>query len=124
MIIIKNIIKKIGIFILIEILLIFIVSLLNLIGVNSSITKMIVFISNIIVFFMFGYKSGKKSNRKGVSEGLINGITLIGILLIISLIFFAKAFSLGTALYYLSLLTVSIISAIIGKNKKVDSTQD
>ena len=73
---------------------------------------------------MFGYKSGKKSNRKGVSEGLINGITLIGILLIISLIFFAKAFSLGTALYYLSLLTASIISAIIGKNKKVDSTQD
>ncbi|MBR4231444.1 MAG: TIGR04086 family membrane protein [Bacilli bacterium] len=123
MINIKNLFKKFGIFILIEVLLVLVMSFFNLIGVNSSFTKILIFISNIVIFFVFGFKSGKKSNRKGLNEGLINGFILIGILFLISLIFYAKSFSLGTIFYYLTLMTTSIISAIIGKNKKVETTQ-
>ncbi len=124
MIIIKNIFKKIGIFILLELLLIFIMSFFNLIGTNSSLTKTLIFISNIVIFFVFGYKAGKNTNRKGLHEGIINGLILIGLLFLISLFFYHKSFSLGTLLYYLTLWTTSIISAIIGKNKKKETTQD
>ena len=124
MIIIKNIFKKIGIFILLELLLVFVMSFFNLIGTNSSLTKTLILISDTVIFFVFGYKARKNTNRKGLHEGIINGLILIGLLFLISLFFYHKSFSLGTILYYLTLWTTSIISAIIGKNKKKETTQD
>ena len=124
MIIIINLLKKIGIFLLSEFLLIIIVSLFNLLEISSSFTKIMVFISNIIIFFIYGYTSGKKAKRKGFHEGIINGFILIGLFFIISLIFYHNSLSHGSIFYYLTLWTISIISAILGKNKKIESTQD
>jgi putative membrane protein (TIGR04086 family) len=123
-ILIKNnlkIIKKYGIFILVEVLLAFIMGLFNLLGMNTSLSKIIIFITNIIIFFGYGYISGKTAHKKGFEDGMIQGLTLISILFVISIIFFHKNLSLGSLLYYLVLLITTIISGIIGKNKKEDS---
>lgn len=127
MIYIKSLIKytkKLGIFLLIEIFLAFFMSFFNLIGVNSSLTKIIIFITNIIVFAIFAFINGKTTNKKGFIEGIITGLLLIIPLFLISLIFFKNNLSLGTSFYYICLFTVSTVFATIGKNKKVDSKQD
>ena len=113
-----------GIFILLEVLLAFIMGFANLIGLNSSLSAIIIFIINIIIFFTYGFIFGKTTNKKGFLEGIITGGILILTLFIFSLIFFHKALSLGTLFYYLVLLFVTIVSATIGKNKKTDSTPE
>ena len=118
---ITNNIKKYGIFLLIEVLLAFVMGLFNLLGMNTSLSKIIILLTNIIIFFSYGYISGKKTSKKGYKDGLIQGLILISILFLISLILFYKDLSLGTIFYYLILLITSVISGIIGKNKKEDS---
>ena len=48
-----NYLKFIAIFLIVELMITFITSLLNLIGLNSGITTIIMFILNIILFFIF-----------------------------------------------------------------------
>jgi len=114
--------KTFGIFILLEILISFIIGLFNLMGLNSSLSKIILLILNIIIFFIYGLQRGKNTNKKGLLEGLITGGIMIGILFIITLIFFHTSLSLATLFYYLALLFISIVGATMGKNKKIDST--
>lgn len=121
MIFIKTIIKYsklITYFILIEILISFILGIFNLLNINSGITSIISFISNIILFFIISYINGKKTNKKGLIEGLIISLILVSILFTISLIFFIKSLSYKTLIYYLCLIIVSLIASTIGKNKK------
>lgn len=113
----------IGIFLLLEICISFILGFFNLLGLNSSISTIILFIINILIFFIIGFKNGKKTNKKGFIEGLLTGSILIFILFLLSLIIFHKSLSLGSLFYYLSLLFTSVISSTIGKNKKNDSIQ-
>jgi len=124
-IIIKKILTEIkifGIFLLLEVLIAFIMGLFNLIGLNTSLSKIIVLILNILIFFGYGLQKGKNTNKKGLLEGLLTGIILILILFTISLIFFHSSISLATLFYYLALLMITIIGSTIGKNKKIDST--
>lgn len=117
-----NITKTFGIFILLEVLVSFIMGLFNLIGMNSSLSKIILLIFNIIIFLIYGIQRGKSTNKKGLIEGLITGSIMIVILFIIALIFFHSSISLATLFYYLILVLTSVIGATIGKNKKIDST--
>lgn len=110
-----------GIFILIEILLAFIMGFANLIGLNSSLSAILIFIINIAIFFIYGFTSGKITMKKGFLEGIITGGMLILTLFILSIIFFHNALSLGTLFYYLVLFFITIVASTIGKNKKIDS---
>ena len=119
MIIIKKLLvygKYIGLFILIELFISFILGLFNLIGVSSYITSLISFLINISLFFTLSFIKGKRTNKKGIICGLINGLMLILTLFIITLILFIKQICLTTLLYYLILLSSSVIGGILGKN--------
>ena len=121
MIVIKKLLKYgkyIGIFILIELLLAFILGLLNLIGLNSYITNLISFIVNISLFFCLSFQKGKNTTKKGFVEGIINGSLLLCSLFIITLIFFIRNIKISILLYYLILMASSIIGSILGKNTK------
>lgn len=93
---------------------------LNLLGINDSLTLILILIINLIVFFIYGFIEGKKTNKKAIIEGLITGLSLIACLFLLSVIVFNKVFSVGTVMYYLFLITSSIIGSIMGKNKKED----
>ena len=119
MIIIKKLLvysKYIGLFIIIELFISFILGLFNLIGINSYITKLISFIINISLFFILSFIKGKHTNKKGIICGLINGLILIFTFFIITIIFFIKHICFTTIFYYLILLSSSVIGGILGKN--------
>ena len=88
---------------LIEIFLAFITGFINLLGGNSSITALIIFISNIVIFLIYGFNEAIHSNRKGFISGIINGFILIITLFLLNLILFQKHFALSTLLYLLPL---------------------
>ena len=66
-----NYLKFISIFLIVELLLTFLTSLLNLLGLNSGITTIILFITNIIIFFILSFANAHKWQKKGLIEGLI-----------------------------------------------------
>ena len=114
----KNLLKYLGYYALFLITLVFITSLLNLIGVNSTITNLLIFIFNISLFFIFGLKNGKKANNKGYLAGLKVGGLFLLVLLIISLFTSKNIFSLTTFIYYLVLILASTLGGSLGINKK------
>lgn len=114
----KNLLKYLGYYTLFLITLVFITSLLNLIGVNSTITNLLIFIFNIILFFIFGLKSGKKASNKGYLAGLKVGGLFLLVLIIISLFTSKNIFSLSTFIYYLVLILASTLGGSLGINKK------
>lgn len=114
----KNLLKYLGYYTLFLITLVFITSLLNLIGVNSTITNFLIFIFNISLFFIFGLKNGKKASNKGYLAGLKVGGLFLLILIIISLFTSKNIFSLSTFIYYLVLILASTLGGSLGINKK------
>lgn len=114
----KNLLKYLGYYTLFLITLVFITSLLNLIGVNSTITNFLIFIFNISLFFIFGLKNGKKANNKGYLAGLKVGGLFLLVLIIISLFTSKNIFSLSTFIYYLVLILASTLGGSLGINKK------
>ena len=114
----KNLLKYLGYYTLFLITLVFITSLLNLIGINSTITNLLIFIFNISLFFIFGLKNGKKASNKGYLAGLKVGGLFLLILIIISLFTSKNIFSLSTFIYYLVLILASTLGGSLGINKK------
>ena len=114
----KNLLKYLGYYTLFLITIVFITSLLNLIGVNSTITNFLIFIFNISLFFIFGLKNGKKAINKGYLAGLKVGGLFLLVLIIISLFTSKNIFSLSTFIYYLVLILASTLGGSLGINKK------
>ncbi len=114
----KNLLKYLGYYTLFLITLVFVTSLLNLIGVNSTITNLLIFIFNISLFFIFGLKNGKKASNKGYLAGLKVGGLFLLVLIIISLFTSKNIFSLSTFIYYLVLILASTLGGSLGINKK------
>lgn len=126
MIIIKIVLKYgklIGIFILLELLISFLMGFLNLIGVKSFITSFIILVFNIILYSIYGYKIGKTTNQKGLVAGFITAIILVLISLILTLIIFNNL-GFKSLFYYLALIVITMVASMIGKNKKEGSTSD
>lgn len=118
MINLKTLLKYLGYYALFLILLIIITSLFNLIGINSTITNLIIFIFNLVAFFFFGIKSGKKATSKGYIAGLkVAGLFLL-LLFIINLFTMDKIFSLATIIYYIVLVLAGVCGGMLGINKK------
>lgn len=121
MIDLKYLLKYLGYYSIFIILLTLICSLLNLIGVNSTITNLMIFIFNILAFFIFGFKSGKKASNKGYIAGLKIGGLFLLILIIINLFTTLEFFNITTIIYYVLLLLSSTLGGSIGINKKEDT---
>jgi len=113
--------KTIIYFIIVQIFVAFVLSFFELFGMDSGLLHLISLLSNILIYYIVGYKYGKKTNRKAWIEGLILGSILNGILLIINILFFGSL-SLLSIIYYLILYLFIIIGSIIGKNNKKEST--
>lgn len=111
-------IKTVGYYILFLILIIFICSLLNLIGINSTITNLFLFIFNVVLFLIYGFKFGIKSKEKGLIAGLKISLVLLLILIIINLILIRNIFNMTTLIYYLVLLLSGSFGGMLGINKK------
>lgn len=115
-----NYLRLTGIFLILELLITFLTSLLNLLGLNSGITSIIMFISNTIIFFALTYSMAKKMKKKGLIEGLFVGVILIFLMLLINLILLHSPFRISTFIYYIILLITSMFGGLLGVNKKSD----
>ncbi len=113
-----NYLRFSGIFLILELFITFIVSILSLLGLNSGITSIIMFISNIIIFFILTFFNAVKLKKKGLIEGLILGAIFIVLMLIINIILFRSHLRISTIIYYIILLIVSMLGGMIGVNKK------
>lgn len=113
-----NYLKFISIFLIMELAITFIMSLLNLLGVQSGITSLILFIFNIILIFILSFINAKKKTKNGYLEGLFLGLIFIFIMILIKFILFNSNFNIATILYYLILIITSIIGGMFGINKK------
>ena len=116
-----NYLRFIAIFLIFELTITFITSLLNLLGVNSGITEIILLLSNIILFFILSYKNATFLKKKGFLQGIIIGLIFIILMVLIKLILFNNNFSIAMIIYYSILFIVSIIGGMIGVNKKSDN---
>lgn len=110
--------KKIGLFVSIIMIFCLFLSLLNLIGLSKNVTSTILFIFQIILFSIFGYIHGKKTEKKGFLEGLKVSTILIITMFLLSIILFNYDFRISNLIYYLIIILSSVLGAIFGKNKK------
>ena len=110
--------KNVGFYTLFLILMVFICSLLNLIGVNSTITNLLLFLFNVILFLIYGFKTGIKSKEKGYLAGIKISLLLLLILLIINLVTTRNIFNLTTLIYYLILLLTGTFGGMLGISKQ------
>lgn len=114
--------KKLGksslISIIILLISLFIVTLLNYFNILSSSTlNVFTYIIPFIAFFTGSLILGKKSNSKGFLEGIKFASIFIILFILINLILKLK-FSTGTFIFYIIVLSSSIIGSIIGINRQ------
>ena len=114
--------KYVGYYLLFLILIIFLCSLLNLIKINSTITNFILFITNIVLFLIMGFKNGNKSSKKGYLAGLKISLVLIVILFIINIILKGNIFTKAAIIYYFILILSGTFGGMIGISKKKEET--
>ena len=116
----KNLINK-NKLLFIYIISIFIISLmfsiLEYIGVSYNFLKTLIIILNLIMVSIYAYKNSSSNNLQGYKSGFRSGVKMCLTLLIINIITF-NSFSFKTLIYYLIIILISIISAIICKNKQ------
>lgn len=113
-----NYLKFLSIFIIIELMITFVTSILNLLGINSGITTIILLIFNSILFFVLSYINAYIQQKKGFLEGIIMGLIFIIVMLLIKIILFNSGYGLSTLIYYIVLFISSILGGMIGVNKK------
>lgn len=113
-----NYLKFTSVFLILELLLTFITSLLNLLGLNSGITTIILFIANIILFFTLNFINAHKCQKKGLIEGLILSVIFLFLMFLIKIVMFNGKFFISTFIYYLILIITGIFGGLVGVNKK------
>ena len=113
----KNILKSLLIFFITILVGTLIITLLNYFSLFSpNIISILKLILPITAIFITSYRLGKKSEKKGYIEGLKLGFIVIAILFIIVLLL--DKFNVKSLLYYLILLLTSVLSSMIGINRK------
>lgn len=118
MINLKYLLKTLGYYAIFIILVIFICSLLNLIGVNSTVTNLLIFIFNLLAFFILGFKNGQKVSSKGYIAGAKMSGLFILLLIVINLFTAKNFFNIATIIYYIVLILAGIAGSMMGINKK------
>lgn len=72
----------------------------------------------LLIFLIFGFKSGKKTEAKGFIAGLKIGFFFLLLLLLVNLLFYRSGFTFLRFIYYFILLFSSVIGAMAGINSK------
>lgn len=89
--------------------------------IGYKLNRVFLYLISIISIFTGCFKLCLKVKQKGYITGLIYfGICFI-IMNIFSLLIFKNSFNLNSLIYYLILLSFSIIGGIIGKNKQKET---
>ncbi len=106
-----------------SILLSLLLSILNYFGIFVGKTSQIILIIYmLIITFYIGYSSGKLALKNGYLKGLKIGGILILTLIFLNMIFFWSPLTIYRVLYYLIILIISIVSAMIGINRKTNGS--
>lgn len=95
-----------------------IISLLYYLLLPTKIVNIFSFLYTILLFFIFGYKGGRKTENRGFLEGLKIGLLLFAVLFLFNIILFQTKFHIIRIFYYLALLFASVVGATIGINRK------
>lgn len=95
-----------------------VISLLYYLLFPTKFVNVLTFLYMVIVFFVFGFKSGKKAENRGFLAGLKIGFLLLIVLLLFNLLFYQTGFSLIRVIYYMVLIFASVVGATLGINKK------
>ncbi len=111
--------KFISLFFLLIIVISFITTLINLTSINSIILTKISIILTAISFFIISTIASPKSKDKGYILGIKLGLIMIIFLILINLIFFQSKINIDRIIYYLILLSSSILGGSFGKNLKL-----
>lgn len=108
------------IYILITLLIItFIITFLNYFNiVSDKIISLFKILIPILSLFVGGFYIGKNSNNKGYLEGLKLGAIFSMFLTVFNFFIFNNSFKLKYLLFYLILMTSSILGSMIGINQR------
>ena len=85
---------------------------------NDGFNNYLLLISSFLSMLVGGIYIGLKSKEKGYIEGLKIGLLSIFILMILSIIIYKTNINYKNIIYYLILLSSSILGSMIGINKK------
>lgn len=111
--------KSLGLFLCSFLILNIVITIFNYFELfNPTIIKILKIITIIISIVLSGLYLGLKSNKKGYLEGLKLGSIVIVLFLIITLIFKPIEFNKYTIIYYLIIVGLTVLSSMIGINKK------
>ncbi len=110
--------KNSALFLTGELFIVFICSLLNIIGLSTSITTIVLLVLNISFFIFLGFNNGNRSMKKGYLTGFITGLILILLLYLVNILFLQGEFNINQFIYYLILILSSTFGGMIGKAKK------
>ncbi len=117
-----NILKKydyIYKFIIYILILTIIETIFNLVfSINSTVNQVITLILLSIYIFITNIKKGQRTEKKAYIEGLKIGLIYTLTLYILGIPFLFFKLPLKRILYFIIIITISITSTIIGKNKK------
>ena len=119
---VKKIGKSLLISIVVLLVLTFIMTLLNYINfLKYNLVNIIEIIILFITVFSGSFNIGKNSKKKGWLEGFKFGLIFLVILIIFNYLGFNISFEVKNLLYYLILLTSSILGGMIGISFKSDN---
>ena len=116
-----NYLKFLSIFMILELMITFITSLLNLLGINSGITAIILLVVNVIIFFVLNFINARKKLKKGYLEGMLLSIIFILSMVLLKIILFNNKTTISTYLYYLILFITGVFGGMVGINKKEEN---
>lgn len=85
---------------------------------NDKITSIIKIIIPVISMLIGGFYIGKRSSKKGFLEGLKLGSIFSIVLIIFNYLAFDNSFKFKYMLFYIILITSSILGSMIGINRK------
>lgn len=86
--------------------------------INDKVTSIIKIIIPVISMFIGGFYIGKRSLKKGFIEGLKLGSLFSIILIIFNYLALNNSFKFKYLLFYIILITSSILGSMIGINRK------
>lgn len=119
MLFLKKISKSLLLSIILFIILTFLMTLFNYIGLfNLKVLNISTYIIPFIVFFISAFMLGKKSLKKGYIEGLKLGFIEILLLFIFNFLTYDSGFKLDNIILYVIVIISSALGSMLGINKK------
>lgn len=95
-----------------------IISVLYYFLISSKVVQVLSMVYLVLLFFVFGFRSGKKTEAKGFLAGLKVGALFLALLFLLNLILNQFQMHWITLLFYVVLLLASVLGATLGINTK------